>query len=517
MRYYSQRSLPNATTNLILKRIDDGVNVAQWLASLETFAGAFYKVFNKVEIGGLLGYLIKRVNNGHISELGVVRSLLKKTGGYGFAETDSIASLSEDQLEGRCGSLLLKRETSDFGIVEEFNVDSSRCLRSELQKNSCGVSMLILLMQLQTKLMYDQSENSPKEIKLIGHLYDTCQKTINILLPFLTDGSQDMPSKNTPAHPGAIAQYATAMPSLGTLNTKFGMSNTSIWMVSRPLLRAAAIMSADGRTKDNGNNQDLPPYLQRYHPTSKDLLQDCKDMVDESCWKHITPLVFQVFYTYQVNDLYCPEDCYNREISRLSDNITNLEIFEKGGREAAGMQASLMSKAVAAGGTHREIRDAMTFTREHKTQLERLRRKVEVLTSDAKRQTEHCNNVQKKMQQEKEKLFSNLEGQNGEIRTTSVFIANCIYPRCLQSPEDAMYCFRFIKVLHDIKTPGFKTLELIDGIVNATVGALYSVTEDEAGCLGIFIEKLWQLITEWRYDEKRYTSEVSKTVSSACY
>ena len=100
--------------------IDDGVNVAQWLASLETFAGAFYKVFNKVEMSGLLGYLIKRINNGHISELGVMRSLLKKTGGYGFAETESIASLSEDQLEGRCGSLLLKRETSDFGIVEEF-------------------------------------------------------------------------------------------------------------------------------------------------------------------------------------------------------------------------------------------------------------------------------------------------------------------------------------------------------------------------------------------------------------
>ena len=200
--------------------VDDRVNVAQWLASLETFAGAFYKVFNKVEISGLLGYLVKRIKKGHVSELGVVRSLLKKTGGYGFAETDSIASLSEDQLEGRCGSLSMKRETSDFGIVEEFNVDSSRRLRSELQKNSCGVSMLVLLIQLQTKLMYDQSKSSPKEIKLIGHLYDTCQKTLNILLPFLTDGSQDVLSKNGSSHSGAIAQYATAMPKLGELNAK---------------------------------------------------------------------------------------------------------------------------------------------------------------------------------------------------------------------------------------------------------------------------------------------------------
>jgi len=36
-----------------------GSNTEQWLASLETFAGAFYKKFPDVELRGILIYLTK--------------------------------------------------------------------------------------------------------------------------------------------------------------------------------------------------------------------------------------------------------------------------------------------------------------------------------------------------------------------------------------------------------------------------------------------------------------------------
>ena len=98
-----------------------GLNKEQWLASLETFTGAFYKKFPDVELRGILIYLTQRFQEGEVSELGVLRSLIKTAGGYGFVDYDSTAALSDLQLDGRCGSRLLKRETSSFGIVDDIN------------------------------------------------------------------------------------------------------------------------------------------------------------------------------------------------------------------------------------------------------------------------------------------------------------------------------------------------------------------------------------------------------------
>ena len=164
--------------------LDDGVNTAQWFSSLETFTGAFYKRFTEVELHGLLAYFTKRLHGGHALELGVLQSLVKMAGGYGFVDSCSPAALSTMQLDGRCGSLTLKRETSDFGIVEKMNIKSSRRLRAALQSNACGVTFLILLSQLRRKILFDGSKGSPKQIKLIGNLYDNCHRTLNTLLAF---------------------------------------------------------------------------------------------------------------------------------------------------------------------------------------------------------------------------------------------------------------------------------------------------------------------------------------------
>ena len=63
-----------------------------------------------------------------------------------------------------------------------------------------------------------------------------------------------------------------------------------------------------------------------------------------------------------------------------------------------------------------------------------------------------------------------------------------------------------------METPGFCTLQLINVIVNAVVGALYSITENEAGCLGIFLNEIWSVVAEWRYDQNAYETQVAGKV-----
>lgn len=487
------------------------MNAAQWLSSLETFTGAFYKRFTDVELHGLLAYFTRRLHGGHTLELGVLQSLIKMAGGYGFVDSGSTASLSEVQLDGRCGSLVLRRETSDFGIVEKVNISSSRRLRSSLQDDAYGVTLLVLLSQLRTKVLFDESSGRPKQIKLVGNLYDNCHRTLNILLAFLTDGSLDVRNESSTKNVGAIAMYANSLPTLGELCNKFGLETADAWTLCRPLIRAALFAEEDSSGKKNA---DIPAHLQPFHPTSDDMQSKYEGMLPEASWNHITPLLFHRFYSYAIYDLTCPEERYQTEIARVNREIDRLIMLQKGGRDAIGMQASMASAVAAAGGTQQAIKDATAFTKEHAQDLDRFKHSAEMLAIDMKRQKTHCEHVRKLLESEKDTLLADVCGENGSVDTASVFLTTCIYPRCLLSPEDAMYCSRFITLLHRMETPGFCTLQLLDVIVSAVVGALYSITEDEAGCLGLFLNELWKTISEWRYDEKVYEAQVTGKVSA---
>jgi len=505
---------------------DDGVNAAQWLSSLETFTGAFYKRFPDVELRGMLAYFMRRLHQGQILELGVLQSLLKMAGGYGFVDSGpgSVASLSAVQLDGRCGSLALRRETSDFGIVEKVNVRSSTRLRYSLQGGDRGVTFLILLSQLRNKVLYCEGRESPKQIKLIGNLYDKCHRTLNTMLAFLTDGSQDGLGDSTSTRSakgkGAIATYAESIPTLGELIRDFNVGTADAWAMCRPLIRAAlfaeedTMMTTDTTSSDSSDAtiiDNIPKHLQPYHPTSKEMVSNYSFMLPKDAWQYITPTLFRRFYSYGIYDLTYPQERYENEISRLKKEIDRLLMLQKGGRGAMGMQASLAAAAAAAGGSHQDIQEATTFTREHGQELDRYRYSVERLKADMIQQKKHYGHVMEVFKSDKNAFLSNLNingNGNGDSSTASVFLTTCIYPRCLLSPDDAMYCAKFIAILYEMETPGFHILELFDVIISAIAGALYSITEDEAGCFGIFLEKIWGTVSEWRYDGKSYAAQM---------
>lgn len=91
------------------------------------------------------------------------------------------------------------------------------------------------------------------------------------------------------------------------------------------------------------------------------------------------------------------------------------------------------------------------------------------------------------------------------------FITYCIYPRCKLNPDEAIYCVRFVMILHELRVPGFGTIQFIDEFVKVLSGSLYSSTEDEAAAIGILLLELWNLVSRWRYDEKAFEHEVAKT------
>lgn len=470
------------------------MNASQWLSSLESFSGAFYRKCSQVEFRGIIWFVIGRLKEGHVQELGILRTLLKTVGGYGFADFSPVASLATTQLEGRAGSQLLKRETFAFGVVEQTNWQASRTLRSVLQEDNMGVMIAILLAQIRSKIIFDTSGKRPKPVKLIGNLYDSCQVVLNMLVEFLTDSTDEaMENENSSESSTAVKRYADSLPSLGDLYRKYGLDTESAWMFCRPVSRAAV---AEGVKNGKGKSEKENGSVQSYLPTGETMIEVYGSMLPDKAWDSITADLFELFYSHSLYDISCPESQYEAEIARLKKETERLVQRQQGN------PGSLVPGPV--------------FTKADDVELQRVRRATTLLASDLALQKKRHEKFQSTFEARKADCFTS------DVVTRSsaqVFLKDCIYPRCTSSPDDAIFCAQFVALLHENETPGFSTMIFIDQLIDVMGGVLYGSTEDEAANVAIMLLEVWIMVSRWRYDEKAFDEEVAGKVRetmSAC-
>lgn len=442
---------------------EDGVNVSQWLQSLETYIGALCKRFPSLEVRGIISYLILRLAKGEVMELGVLRTLLKTSGGWAFADYAPAASLSSTQLEGRAGSARLKRETMSFGVFEDFSARASNAVRSVLQSDSFGTTLLVLLAQVHHQIIFE-GQSRAKPIKLIGNLVDSCQATLSILLDFLADSPVEKIAADKPITP-AILNFARSIPPLTDLMKTFELDLPAVWMICRPLVRAAASLDKSKKKKVDG---DLAAF-----EIGKETRKSYMALLPSQTWDAISCDLYEVFYTNTLFDIFLPEESYKSEISRLEKEVDRL------------------SK------TKTETPNAQ--------ELQRMKTLISDLSSDLGKQTKH---VEARLTEIKEKVESFFISNEVSTDAANVFFTSCIYPRCMQGPEDAMYCAQFVSMLHSFATPGFGTLELYGQMIVSLSRAVFGLTEGEAANVSILLHSVWKDVSRWRYDEESFRDEV---------
>lgn len=458
---------------------ESGFNVSQWLQSLESFTGAFYKRFPHVEFQGILCYLTKRLSEGQVMELGVLRTLLKNAAGWSFEDYAPAASLSSTQLEGRAGSTMLKRETMAFGVVDDISMPASNEVRRVLQTESnLGVSILILLSQVRNQIVFGES-GRPKPVKLIGNLVDICQVTMSILLNFLTnDGFSDEEDNSMQS---SLARYAKLLHSLSDLCDGFKLEVADAWKLCRPLIHAAQSMQHVDKMDDGSDD----PFA-IFRPT-EEFQGAYKKMLPSSAWKFITIDLFETFYSLSLRDLVCPEDVYSNEISRLARESERLS-----------QKQSAPQPVVVQPGAPPEKSD--------KEELERVKNMISTLTSDCSKQKEAVSAIHERFSLKTSAFFA-LDEVSDEAAIT--FLKHCVYPRCMQGPDDAMYCAHFVSFLHKNNTSGFSTLHYFDALIVTMSRSLFCLTEGEAACVSILLTETWKTVSHWRYDDDAFEDELS--------
>lgn len=99
----------------------------------------------------------------------------------------------------------------------------------------------------------------------------------------------------------------------------------------------------------------------------------------------------------------------------------------------------------------------------------------------------------------------------GESRVETIIhmIQYCIYPRCSFSPVDAVFCAKFILLMHNISTLNFASLFTFDKLFSKeTVHAtIFSCTETEAKNYGAFLGELLKILARWHKSESSYEKE----------
>ena len=487
----SHQLLSAMSANERVKLKSDGINASNWLAALEQFVGALYAKHPTVELRGILRYVIERLTQQSVLELGVLNSLLTKAGGLQVIE----GAMSSAQLQGRAGGKILKRETTNFGIVDKVDRKAAGILRSILSEKDIGLPLLVLASQVRSHIIFNTETES---LKFIGNLYDTTTKTLLLLVEFMSTAPEE-----ADASASCVRTYGSLFSSLLELVSKeergYGLDPDVAFSVVRPLV-TSALLSQEMREKkmaaiEEGADVDEElvkvgeeeKKIAEWLPSKDAMRSTYKVMLPGSAWEALSVQLYETFWSLKLYDIYVPKQKYEEEVDRLKKECVRLQSSWKD--DSTKKTTSSQKKYTSMKNTMTELKKEMTT------------------------QQSHCRAIRRKVEATKDDFLGGLDASEVINNSSQAFLTHCVFPRSLLSTEDASFSAKFILMLHSMEAPHFPTLQFLDKLLKSMVGMLFCVTEGEAVGLGVLFRELWTQLRRWRYNEKIYAEEAMNKAS----
>lgn len=444
----------------------DGTNISLWLASLANFSGSFYRKYPNVELAGLLQYLIQRLQNWESVDLVVLSELLSKMG-----SCISFEDISLSQLEAQAGGPHLWHEPADPKLMNRRAIPR---LRDALIKRDLALPLCVLICQMRSKIEF-QDDSPLAHLKLMGRLYDTCQMTLSQLLQFLNGVVDPL-------------VYTKMMPSISTLVRDSHVPPELAMTLVRPAIRyddpvlrkAPRSVHVGGVSNANINTDNRPTWYMH----STELLDDvAQAFVSDSSvtnpFMGMTKDMYVMFWSLTLYDIHVPFSQYEAEILRLRNSVTTAVNATSGN-------------------------GALTSA-ERKKIKEKTNQMIDKLTNEQKDQVAHRKRVFERLEEKKSSFFST--EPSTQQTATNQLLQRCVIPRALLSPEDALFCAKFMERLHQINAPSFNSLQYYSNVNLKLPSIVLCVTEREAGNYGIFFKETLSMLYRWYQSSVMYEEE----------
>ena len=444
---------------------DDGQNVSLWLSALATFCGHLAKKYSAIELSALLQYLVNTLKDNQSLDLLVLKELITRMTGK-----ESIEDMSDAQVEAMAGGETLRSEAINFNndMTPKARAKGVARLKEALQKGTLGgdpltVPLLVLIAQTRQAIIF---KTDSKHLKLVSQLYDGCQETFFHYCDFLEQAFDDQ-------------EYAATVPSLKALVHDYGLEPGVAFHIYRPVLRHLKPRPTPSKDKSVDEcNESVALDIGGVKMTWKELLETVRGMLPEETWADISPELYLAFWSLTLYDLYVPRARYEAEVDKCRAALDVLDNQRDSG-----------------------TRDEQAKRKKEKDRLKDL---IDKLQKELDAQERAVAARTKRLMIEKDQYLVDLPNHGN---TVGRLVEQCVFPRCVFSHADAMYCARFVERLHLLDTPYFATVQHYNLTLTVVAQLVFSCTEYEAGRLGKFLNETLTQLSVWKGDEATYEKE----------
>ncbi|XP_015255221.1 PREDICTED: THO complex subunit 2 isoform X3 [Cyprinodon variegatus] len=433
----------------------DDTTISSWLQSLASLCGAVFRKY-PIELAGLLQYVTNQLKAGKSFDLLILKEVLQKMAGIEI--TDEMTS---EQLEAMTGGEQLKAEGGYFGQIRNTKKSSQR-LKDALLDHELALPLCLLMAQQRNGVVF--LEGGEKHLKLVGHLYDQCHDTLLQFGGFLASNL-------------STEDYIKRVPSIDILCNQFHTPHDAAFLLSRPMYAHQILSKYDELKKaEKGNRQQqkVHKYVAACEQVMAPVHEAVVSLHPARVWDDLRPQFYATFWSLTMYDLAVPHAAYDREVNKLKVQITAIE-------------------------DNPEIP-----MNKKKKEKERCTALQEKLQEEEKKQMEHVQRVLHRLKLEKDSWLMTKSTKN---ETITKFLQLCLFPRCIFSSIDAVYCARFVELVHQQKTPNFCTLLCYDRVFSAIIYTVASCTENESHRYGRFLCCMLETVTRWHSDRAIYEKE----------
>lgn len=276
-------------------------------------------------------------------------------------------------------------------------------------------------------MIYHETSNSHP--KLVGKLYDQCQDTLVQFGNFL--GSTY-----------SVEEYVDRLPSIHSMLQEYHIHSDVAFFLARPMFAHAInqkydqLRKSDAGTRKLTNSQKLEKYLEATSFVMNPIIESVKPLHPVKVWEDISPQFLVTFWSLSMNDLYTPVESYQRELNKIKQQILVLNNENGNGNPSSKI----------------------------KKELERLQVFSEKLQEEKKKQQDHVEKILELLDGEKSNWFPVKAIKGAKNETIPQFLQLCLFPRCTFTALDAIYCAKFVNIIHNLKTPNFSTLLCYDRV-----------------------------------------------------
>ncbi|XP_047462426.1 THO complex subunit 2 [Mugil cephalus] len=433
----------------------DDTTISSWLQSLASLCGAVFRKY-PIELAGLLQYVTNQLKAGKSFDLLILKEVVQKMAGIEI--TDEMTS---EQLEAMTGGEQLKAEGGYFGQIRNTKKSSQR-LKDALLDHELALPLCLLMAQQRNGVVF--LEGGENHLKLVGHLYDQCHDTLVQFGGFLASNL-------------STEDYIKRVPSIDILCNQFHTPHDAAFFLSRPMYAHQILSKYDELKKtEKGNRQQqkVHKYVAACEQVMTPVHEAVVSLHPARVWDDLRPQFYATFWSLTMYDLAVPHAAYDREVNKLKVQIKAIE---------DNPEIPLNKK---------------------KKEKERCTALQEKLQEEEKKQLEHVQRVLHRLKLEKDNW---LLAKSTKNETITKFLQLCLFPRCIFSSIDAVYCARFVELVHQQKTPNFCTLLCYDRVFSAIIYTVASCTENESHRYGRFLCCMLETVTRWHSDRATYEKE----------